>query len=83
MKFTEKKMWKQRTRAKSEEKFLGNLRAKVDEEAESFLKPLILKKRVIRNGMIFEYYEDKVEVHSVYEEIQEMIEDIRAKEKLK
>lgn len=69
---------------KKREIFLGNLRVSVDEDTEEELRPHVLVKRRIVNGTIFYHYADgSVEVKSFNEEIQEMIEEINAREKLK
>jgi len=67
-------------RKPTKEVFVGSLRCDVDQDTESFLRPLIPVKTREIDGMIFTHYPDgHVEVQSRYEKTMEMVRDIKGR----
>lgn len=75
--------WKISSKTEEKERFYGSLRViPKDKRTSDFLRSITPTKRVIKQGLIFEYFPDgKVAVRTIYETIQEMVKEINRRSK--
>jgi len=77
--------WKHISKKKNDESFIGALRVKAkDEETKNFLKALVPEKKWRKEGLVFYKFPDgRIEVRTMFEEIQELVEEIYEQERNK